>query len=581
MVERLGDAALEPPYCTSGGFPCGDSQRGWYENPINYGMQAVSTANEYSAYGCRIYDIAVGSLAQTDVVAILRDYQCKQQVGPSEPVRLKGCAPLEADPVECPSHQCVYANTTTLVQCNYEIPNPGGAPNLRTDQVGVSFCTKVQWDSAHALPCCLGLFDSGASQTATHSGTGVPYTAQQLCDPRWCLGDPAGVCGSVIAKTCSATFTDREGAVRPLLVQKGHPCNQYYENVIGAVDSGADSGRGFPALDAIVERFCQQYPKSPSCACFLGQTADCAPNCKPYVSLSDSSAYVQVVGPADGSRDPPFPLSIADAVCLNTACRDPMALQTWDTLKTQDTCPQDICFQVLEGLSISIGVASASGIFVNDSDLVCKVDPTISKGKALPVVGRGVYVWPIGIDTAGQPAGSPIEVEVYNKALPGADPFEYLVQVDGAWPAGLGFAPRSGTAPADGATEPSYVQVLIDNTQFDPKTPPQDLKLQFVPTDTSTGSAVETTIRLVPFQTGLPPQPPCGQVPCPDPGKEGRVIKVYKPPPWYRWALLGAIAFLVFGLIVAVVGAAVARKRVRAAQARLRALEPRITDATR
>lgn len=543
-------------------------------------LPIVQGAFAAGAYGCRDYWVGGGSLAELAAIGLLRGYACGEIDQGNPPAQLPwdvpmDCAPFGTLSAECPSGGCVYVPTgSTCMNCTSILPaDPPSAPTTALERATSVMCSKVQWDPALQVPCCLGLFDTGASTSVAPDGRTL--TAQQLCDPRWCQKDPAGVCGQALAATCSATWTNADGHAYPLVVQKGHPCNAWYESVLGAADDGGSSARAFPAVDALVEDFCNRYPDSPACGCFLGNTQKCAPKCVLYSSVSaggggGGGTTVSAVGPADGSQDPPIPLSVADAVCLNPACKNPLALQTWDTMRTQRTCPEEVCFQVLEGVTVSIGEITARGIYIADQTMVCKGTPTVSAAEPVPVAGRGVYVWPLGVNTAGSVSSQPIEIEVYNLTAPPGAPYAFEVRAGNAWPAGVSFAPAGGTVSADGGTEPVFVQLTADPTVLPGSTAPQDLVVQFVPTATGSdgsplGATVQTTVRMVPFRTGVPPQPACGAVPCPDPGQEGRVVIVHALPAWWRYVMYAVYGVLVLGVLLVGLGLWMrARTRARA-----------------
>jgi len=231
--------------------------------------------------------------------------------------------------LECPTGGCQYVSRNDPC-CTWEGLDPENPDSPEIACLGCADfkCDKAVWDEHYRAPCCLGLIDSGSE---TYSVSSI------LCDPRWCPLDPTGNCGEVLMLTCSSTYTQPDGSVWPLVSKQNHPCRTWYT---GALQQGEGSKVAY--VDSMIEGFCDKYPESKACACYLTRNANkgcTAPPCTlPYTSISEGNPVA--VGYADGKSNPPIPINVVDRACMNSNCASEYSLKTYSIQKELHNCPQ-------------------------------------------------------------------------------------------------------------------------------------------------------------------------------------------------------------------------------------------------
>lgn len=395
-------------------------------------------------------------------------------------------------------------STTAQMTVSNDPANPSSCPDVTTASVASSTlgwltlllqvgCIQTQWPwntaSAAMTACC--------AQTGWAS---VTASATAYCKPSWNPFDPQGDCEPVMAAACraaSVTRTDTDGSVTTVhgfLGPSDTACGQWYRDALNGATWVPHTR--WPVIDAEIYAYCATPDADPTaCACVNfgapGTSGLCslAPatsattatgsgatpaGCFMYASVSQPGTAsggmpgVSVVGLQNASDG--FPLGLSDYACVEPSCAFPTgatvtSLLPYDVVfarSSRGTCPADICFSVVEGLTVSVGTVEAGqGIYIGDAVDQCDGAAGTTSGDAPAVVSPAtqtslLYVNPYSGDC---PIGQCGAEATWTFVSANPNPLNWTVTTGSGWPDWIDFADPEATSGTTAVNTP--VQALF------------------------------------------------------------------------------------------------------------------------
>lgn len=469
-------------------------------------VQIQKEYNQYTSVTGRTYALADGDSSSSDtggaVLGLLRNASCmvgsfignsnQENIGgwawvvgsPDDVTDHLDCSVMEA-PDECPTNQCKYRSAP--YQSGVFQNSNAWLQALHGDSIAhTAFCNKVGWDpgvnNQRVIDCCLGKYKADANE-------------ERYCAPGWAPEDPIGECQEVLVDQCATLSNPSDPTSASRMAVTGDPCNDWYLSSIGGTAAIRYD------VDQAVEKFCTENPQSVSCGCMIPsqQLAACAPNCIPMTKLSSplpsdpgKVADVRGVGFATQESGSVIPVNLSDPICLTPACSDASTLKTWEVFSRLNSCPGQLCLQILDGNQYTAEQVTANGFFINNADMTCSLQPSIPQAAAQPLVGLSNLVVPLPITSEGVVYISSMPpILIMNNAPSDASTWEFTI--DASPPTGVTVVPPTSYSVSPQETLP--LNLTLDPETFG--TDPQSFVVTL--TGTSDQTVLKTTVSLVPY----------------------------------------------------------------------------------
>jgi hypothetical protein len=312
-----------------------------------------------------------------------------------------------------------------------------------------AWCSKIAFDGAWQIPCCLGSFTSMTMYADGINPNEPIDMGSVFCDPLWHPKDPEAICAPVIVDACSGTTSNGI----PRLLDPSDGCSEWYMTLLATQRDDPIAQAKWTYANEMVRQVCDSHD-IPQCSCF---------NYSPYGTISNV-LYTSVSGlpvipnttggvrqmqlvatSSDGSI---VPVDFSDYVCTQPDCdydvttegiitfggkpiqslTELPSLVTSDIIDRSETCPETLCLQVILDETININQIDANYVYSADNKLVCTGSAgTITEGAPSPYSSLNTTLWPI--NTNDTLAVYQFSINVMNSAYQ-TSPFQWSISVD-------------------------------------------------------------------------------------------------------------------------------------------------------